>query len=71
MSMKTLQIGPEDIELLTQVLDWYLSEIRMEIANTDRIDARAILKQKKRLIEGLVAQLGDGSVSASDPSLAS
>ena len=42
---------------LREVLESYLSELRMEIANTDSMDFRERLKQREGLLKRLLAGL--------------
>ncbi len=48
--MKILDLSDEDIEVLVAVLRSYLSDLRMEIANTDSQAFRDILKKRKSVL---------------------
>jgi hypothetical protein len=58
--MSQLELGPEEVEVLRQVFDTYLSDLRMEIAATDRMEFRDELKRQetvlRRVLERLPAQ---------------
>lgn len=45
--------------LLAQILRIYLSDLRMEIADTDSMDFRLGLKQEEGFIKELLARLGE------------
>ena len=45
--MKTIDLSDEEIEILAAVLRSYLSDLRMEIADTDSLEFRQILKRRK------------------------
>ncbi len=45
-----LDLTREEREILVDVLDTFLSDLRMEIANTDRQDFRDILKKRKAVL---------------------
>ncbi len=48
--MKTVDLTGEEIEVLVAVLRSYLSDLRMEIANTDSLAFREILKRRKSVL---------------------
>ena len=48
--MITLDLTPDEREQLAEVLRVALSELRMEIADTDRQDFREMLKERKRVL---------------------
>ena len=52
-----LILTPEEAEVLHDVLANYVSELRMEISNTDSMDFRERLKAKEVFLKGLLAQL--------------
>jgi hypothetical protein len=45
-----LDLTGDEIDELRHVLESYLSDLRMEIADTDSFDFRAMLKQRKQVI---------------------
>ncbi|UCF66866.1 MAG: hypothetical protein JSV80_13935 [Acidobacteriota bacterium] len=48
--MIRLDLSHDERSILTTVLDSYLSDLRMEIADTDSMDFRDMLKQRKQVI---------------------
>ena len=52
-----LTLTSEEASVLHEVLDNYVSDLRMEISNTDSMDFRERLKDKKVFLERLIAQL--------------
>lgn len=48
--MTHLDLSPDEQAILADVLDSYLSDLRMEIANTDQMDFRDMLKERKRVV---------------------
>lgn len=59
--MIELDLTPEETETLCQVLDSYLSDLRMEIADTDRQDFREMLKARKGVIIKVLEGLQDNA----------
>jgi len=63
--MVRIEFTPEEAENLREILDNYLSDLRMEIVDTDSHDYRAMLKKRRdfvaRTIGQLVEQLKPGS----------
>ena len=57
--MIELELAPSDVEILASTLESALSDLRYEIANTDRLDYRNKLKEKKTVLEGVVRALSD------------
>jgi hypothetical protein len=56
--MVTLELTPDNAEILRMALESYLSDLRMEIAGTDSQDFRETLKAKKAVLRGIANQLG-------------
>jgi hypothetical protein len=54
---QTIQLAEEEARLLQSVLEEYISELRMEVANTDSMDFREDLKRKEEILKSLVDQL--------------
>jgi hypothetical protein len=52
-----LNLTAEEFELLREMLDNYLSDLRMEIADTDRAPYRDRLKEHKLAIENILAKI--------------
>lgn len=55
--MPTLQLTPEELQLLKDVLENDLSDLRMEITHTDRSDFKDSLKQRKHLMADILEKL--------------
>ena len=53
----------EEREILADVLDTKLADLRMEIGRTDRQDYRIMLKRRKAILEKAVAHLRGEAVS--------
>lgn len=56
--MVAITLTAEEAALLRQVLTSYLSDLRMEIADTDSIDFREKLKEEEAFLKRLIEQLG-------------
>jgi hypothetical protein len=54
---RTIQLAEEEAEVLRSVLEEYISELRMEVANTDSMDFRVDLKRKEEILKALVGRL--------------
>jgi len=54
---RTIQIAEDEVEVLRSVLEEYISELRMEVANTDSMDFRDDLKRKEEVLKALVGRL--------------
>jgi hypothetical protein len=55
--MLTLELSPNEAATLRDVLASYLSDLRMEIADTDSMDFREGLKEREALLKRLMQQL--------------
>lgn len=55
--MKQLQLSAEEQRVLVEVLEADISDLRMEIADTDNADFREMLKQKERVMKHILAEL--------------
>ena len=55
--MVHLVLKPTEAEILRMVLESYLSELRMEIANTDLMDYREKLKARKVVLRRIVTAI--------------
>lgn len=63
--MTRLELTPEEQELLGQVLRNYLATLEVEICHTDHSEFRSLLKQRRELLNRLLARLGPaGSATA-------
>lgn len=56
--MKTLELDDRQVEVLREVLSRYLSDLSMEIADTDSKDFRDDLKERKQTVEQVLGDLG-------------
>jgi hypothetical protein len=52
-----LELAPQDFELLKRVLDRYVSDLRMEIADTDKAEWRKEMHADEDRAKNLLAQL--------------
>jgi acetolactate synthase small subunit len=52
-----VELTTEEAKELHEILDNYLSDLRMEIVDTESHDFRAMLKKRKDFIERLLQQL--------------
>ncbi|MDF1536059.1 MAG: hypothetical protein P1S46_06085 [bacterium] len=50
-----LDLDAQEREILADVLDTLLADLRMEIGRTDRQDYRVMLKRRKAILEKAVA----------------
>jgi hypothetical protein len=53
--MLQLDLTPKELEILEHVLADYVSDLGMEIANTDRLEYRDMLKERKSVIQRMLA----------------
>lgn len=56
--MVTIELTSREAEMLRFVLDSYLSDLRMEIADTDSMDFREALKEREVFLKKVLQQLG-------------
>ncbi len=56
--MIQLELSGEETSILVEVLESAYSDLRMEIADTDRKDFRDMLKERKAVIAKALAALG-------------
>ena len=56
--MPTLNLTSEQAETLAEVLEDYVSDLRMEVANTDSQEFRDDLKKKELFLKDLLFRLG-------------
>lgn len=52
-----LDLHDDERDILVAVLENYLSDLRMEISNTDRLDFREMLRERKAVIVKVVEAL--------------
>ena len=55
--MVRIELTSQEAEELRSILDDYLSDLRMEIVDTEGHDLRVMLKKRKDLVKGLLEQL--------------
>ena len=53
--MVHIELEPTEAEVLRLVLESYLSDLRMEIAGTDSMDYREMLKARKMVLRKVVS----------------
>ena len=56
--MKQLQLSDEQASMLREVLESYVSDLGMEIADTDSMDFRENLKAKEAFLKRIIQELG-------------
>ena len=59
-----LTLQPEEATLLTQILTNYVSDLRMEISNTDSYELRQQLQRDEATIKGIIARLEQGRAAS-------
>ena len=55
--MITIDIDKKEKDVLETVIESYLSDLRMEIADTDNMDFREGLKEKKAILNKVITEL--------------
>lgn len=55
--MVRLELTPEEAEVLQKILSIFLSDLRMEIADTDSWEFRQTLKEQEEFLKSLLARL--------------
>ena len=55
--MVRIELSTEEVQMLHEVLSIYLSDLRMEIADTDSMDYRETLKKQETFLKGLLQSL--------------
>jgi hypothetical protein len=63
MAKIEIELTPKEIETFKEVLENFVSDLRMEITDTDKQEYREILKAKKNLIARIIQQL-EAEISA-------
>jgi hypothetical protein len=58
--MKRIELNDQEAETLARMLEFYLSELRMEIADTERIAMRMSMKGDELFIKELLNRLRSG-----------
>ena len=57
MAKIEIELTPKEIEIFKDVLENYISDLSMEIADTDKMDFRESLKARKNLIVKIIQKL--------------
>lgn len=55
--MVQIEITSEEAQMLLEILETYLSDLRMEIADTDQMDFREGLKKRELFLKELIHRL--------------
>ncbi len=58
--MVKLDLSTEDARVLAEILASVMSDMRMEIADTEKMEWRDELKRRKMLLERLITELETG-----------
>jgi len=64
MNLLELNIDEADVEILTEVLESYISDLSMEIRATDRLEFREALKSKRISLQKILEEIKKKSVVA-------
>ncbi len=56
--MVRLELEWDQAEMLREMLESYLGDLRMEVSQTDLLDVRQELKKKEALLKDLIQRLG-------------
>ncbi len=65
--MPRLDLSPQEMESLARVLRLYQSDLRMEIADTDRMSFREKLKSEEAILKEVAQKLADALQIAPEP----
>ena len=52
--MVLINFSSEELTMLKEILESYLSDLRMEIADTDKKDFRDVLKKRERFLNEML-----------------
>jgi hypothetical protein len=52
-----IELTDQEVELLREVLGEYVSDLRMEVADTDSMDFREGLKERERILKDILERL--------------
>jgi len=52
-----IELSAEEVEMLREILQSYLGDLRMEIADTDQMDFRELLKLREVFLKALLVRL--------------
>ena len=62
--MSVLEVTPKEHQLLQDILESALSDLRVEIVSTDRLAFKAALKERKLLMMDILEKLQQINVTA-------
>ncbi len=62
--MVQLDLSEEERQILLEVLETALSDLRMEIADTDRMEFREMLKERKAVLSKAIEALQEAGRTA-------
>ena len=57
MNLVKLNINEADVEILTEVLESYISDLSMEIRATDRLEFRETLKARRVSLQKILEEI--------------
>jgi hypothetical protein len=57
MSETTIKLSDSETEILSEVLESYLSDMSMEISDTDKMDYREKLKARRTVIRKILKEI--------------
>ncbi len=55
--MTRIELTPEEAQALSEILESYLSDLRMEIAATENRDWRGVMKERELFIKDVLGRL--------------
>jgi hypothetical protein len=62
-----LELRPDEVAVLRDVISHHLSELRMEIAGTERLSWREPMHREEELLKSLLVRLGAEDTGAEEP----
>ena len=62
--MPTLELDPMQARTLAEALTDYVSDLRMEVANTDSMEVREELKAREAVLKEILGRLGQSATRA-------
>lgn len=57
--MTRIDLNPDEAGMLKEVLESYLSDLRMEIGSTENMSFREEMKKREELLKRLIQKLGE------------
>jgi hypothetical protein len=55
--MTTLSLSHQEAQLVSQLFQQALEELRVEVRHTDRLDYKEELKEQERMLQGLIIKV--------------